>query len=42
MIKPFANALGLASGEYSIEEGSDNIVVDDKVKDALKVNHNED
>lgn len=41
MIKPFANALGLASGEYSIEEGSDNIVVDDKVKDALKVNHNE-
>lgn len=42
MIKPFANALGLASGEYSIEEGSDNIVVDDKVKNALKVNHNED
>ena len=41
MIKPFANALGLASGEYSIEEGSDNIIVDDKVKDALKVNHNE-
>ena len=41
MIKPFANALGLASGEYSIEEGSDNVVVDDKVKDALKVNHNE-
>ena len=42
MIKPFANALGLASGEYSTEEGSDNVVVDDKVKDALKVNHNED
>lgn len=42
MIKPFANALGLANGEYSIEEGSDNIIVDDKVKDALKVNHNED
>ena len=42
MIKPFANALGLASGEYSIEEGSENIIVDDKVKDALKVNHDED
>lgn len=41
MIKPFANALGLANGEYSIEEGSDNVVVDDKVKDALKVNHDE-
>jgi hypothetical protein len=35
MIKPFAMALGLAKGEYDIEEGSKNIILDDKLKNEL-------
>ncbi|MGL5191657.1 MAG: hypothetical protein ACRC7S_18610 [Cetobacterium sp.] len=35
MIKPFAMALGLAKGEYNIEDGSNNIVIDDKLKNEL-------
>lgn len=41
MIKPFAMALGLASGEYSIEEGSDNIKLGDEISEALEENSNE-
>lgn len=35
MIKPFASAIGLAKGEYSLEDGSDKIVMDEKLTKEL-------
>lgn len=35
MIKPLAMALGLAKGEYDIEKGSEDIVIDDKLKNVM-------
>lgn len=36
MIKPFAMALGLAKGEYDIENGSENIILEDKINSELE------
>lgn len=42
MIKPFANALGLAKGDYTIEGGSENIEIDDKLNKELEGAKDED